>query len=363
MGLLPPHAGQLALLQDPQQLGLDRQGQFPHLVEKDGSLVGHFKQAGLALPVGPGEGAPFIAEQFALGQVFGDGAAVDPDEIFLGPGRTLVDVGGDTFLSGAGFALDEDHGVQLGGPAHDPQQVQGGGVLGHHFGGVQDLLPDQFDLPLIAGGELPLGVQGLLQCKKLGDVPHVGDHHADLVRFVVDGGAGDQRPFAGGKGLLYGHGVALVQGHDGGGLGDDALLDQLFHGDAEDVSGLKPGDDLIGAVAPKGRGPLVCQEDAVEGAFQDSHQTLERIWVRPKGQRWLGRKINTVSFDGDHLRRNRIERGKGQALFLGEELCYNEKTTVFALCPGIAGRQGPQDWVCCRRLPHYKEKQTWMQED
>lgn len=45
-----------------------------------------------------------------------------------------MDVGGNPFLAGARLPLDEDHRVQLGGPAHDAQEVQGGWVLRHQLG-------------------------------------------------------------------------------------------------------------------------------------------------------------------------------------------------------------------------------------
>lgn len=99
------------------------QGEFPHLVQEDGALVGHLEEAGLPLPVGAGEGTPLVAEEFAFGQTLWDGTAVDPDEVLPGPGGVLMDVGGDALLTGTGLPLDEDDRVQLGGPAHDAQQV------------------------------------------------------------------------------------------------------------------------------------------------------------------------------------------------------------------------------------------------
>ena len=122
-GFAAPHPGEFPLLEDPEELGLGGQGEFPHLVQEDGALVGHLEEAGLPLPVGAGKGTPLVAEEFAFRQTLWDGAAVDPDEVLPGPGGVLMDVGGDALLTGTGLPLDEDDRVQLGGPAHDAQQV------------------------------------------------------------------------------------------------------------------------------------------------------------------------------------------------------------------------------------------------
>ena len=55
------------LLQDAQQLGLERERQLADLVEEQGAAVGLLEQAGLARD-GAGEGAALVAEQLALGQ-------------------------------------------------------------------------------------------------------------------------------------------------------------------------------------------------------------------------------------------------------------------------------------------------------
>ena len=236
-GLAAPHPGDLFFLENPKELGLGGQGELTYFVQENGALVGHLEEAGFALSVGTGEGTPLIAEELTFRQAFRDGAAVDPDEVFSGPRGVLVDVGGNPFLAGARLPLDEDHRVQLGGPAHDAQEVQGGRVLRHQLGGVEELVPDDRDLLLIAGGEAALVVQGLLEGDELRDVPDVGDHQANLVCLVVNGGAGDHRPLAGGEGLVDGDRLALRQGLQGGGVGDGAPADQFPHGDPQDLLG------------------------------------------------------------------------------------------------------------------------------
>ena len=68
-----------ALLQDAQQLHLHRQAHVADLVEEQRAALGDFESA-LAGGDGAGEGALLVAEQFALEQLGGNGAAVDGDE-------------------------------------------------------------------------------------------------------------------------------------------------------------------------------------------------------------------------------------------------------------------------------------------
>ena len=67
------------LLERAQQLHLQRERHLADLVEEQRAAVGRLE---LALLVGDraGEGALHVAEQLALEQVLGDGAAVDGDE-------------------------------------------------------------------------------------------------------------------------------------------------------------------------------------------------------------------------------------------------------------------------------------------
>ena len=71
-----------------------------------------------ARPVGDraGEGAPHVAEELALDQVFGDGAAVDGDERPARRVECVVDGPGDQLLARPRLALDE-HGGRSARPA------------------------------------------------------------------------------------------------------------------------------------------------------------------------------------------------------------------------------------------------------
>src|ERR1700722_5493839 len=55
-----------------------------------------------------GEGAAFVAEDFAFHQGFGNRGAVDGDERTRGARRKFVNAAGDDFFAGAGFAGDEN---------------------------------------------------------------------------------------------------------------------------------------------------------------------------------------------------------------------------------------------------------------
>ncbi len=52
-----------------------------------------------------------MSEEFTGNQVFRQGAAVDPDEGFVGPAAVAVDIAGHQFLAHAGFAGDHHCGI------------------------------------------------------------------------------------------------------------------------------------------------------------------------------------------------------------------------------------------------------------
>jgi hypothetical protein len=61
----------------------------------------------------------FVAEEFGLEEVLGEGGAVDGDEGLVLAGGVEVEGAGDEFLAGAAFALDEDGGVGVAAnPGH-----------------------------------------------------------------------------------------------------------------------------------------------------------------------------------------------------------------------------------------------------
>ena len=71
-----------AVLQKPQQLGLQRLAHVGDFIEKNRAAVGFLDAAGLLFQRA-GERALFVAEQFAFQQRFGNGGAIDADVIGL----------------------------------------------------------------------------------------------------------------------------------------------------------------------------------------------------------------------------------------------------------------------------------------
>ena len=106
----------LAVLQGAQQLDLGFERQFADLVEEERAPIGLDELAGVLLG-GAGEGALLVAEQDALDQIFGNGAAIDGDEGLAGAVALALDGAGDQLLADAGFALDQDRDLGIGRPA------------------------------------------------------------------------------------------------------------------------------------------------------------------------------------------------------------------------------------------------------
>src|SRR6185503_10758435 len=102
LGLGRAHRTHLALLQDTQQLRLEREGHLRHFVEKEGASVGDLEEPLLVLG-GAGERAAAMAEKLALQEIFGDGGAVLGDEELVAPPRSVVQSGSDELLAGTGL--------------------------------------------------------------------------------------------------------------------------------------------------------------------------------------------------------------------------------------------------------------------
>ena len=102
--LLPgPHPPHPPLLEHAQQLRLERQRQFPHLVEEQRATVGKLHEPHPA-GIGPREGAALMAEELALDQGVGDRSAVHGHERPLGPAAAGMDRPGHELLAGARLA-------------------------------------------------------------------------------------------------------------------------------------------------------------------------------------------------------------------------------------------------------------------
>src|SRR3989454_7923637 len=96
------------LLEDPEELRLERERDLAHLVEEECAAMGHLEASDL-LRDGPGERAPLVAEELALQETRRDGGAIDLDEGSLAAAASVVNGARDQFLPRAGLA-EHEHG-------------------------------------------------------------------------------------------------------------------------------------------------------------------------------------------------------------------------------------------------------------
>ena len=152
----------LAVLQGAEQLHLHVERQLADLVEEERAAVGLDELAGPLLG-GAGEGALLVAEQDALDEVLGDGAAIDGDEGLAGAGALALDGAGDQLLADAALALDQDgdgragralaelddarHGLAAGDEVAEAELALGGGL---HAG---ELALQRLDLERVLDGD------------------------------------------------------------------------------------------------------------------------------------------------------------------------------------------------------------------
>ena len=104
--LVAAYAADPVFLKRPQHLGLRRQRHVADLVHEQRAAVGLFELAPSLLD-GRGEGAAFVAEEFAFDQFRGDRRAVDLDERSRGAVAFGVQPAGDKLFAGAVFARDQ----------------------------------------------------------------------------------------------------------------------------------------------------------------------------------------------------------------------------------------------------------------
>ena len=182
--------------------------------------MGRFEFAG-APGEGAGEGAFFVAEQLAFQQGFGNGGAVQRDERAAGAAGFAVDMAGEHFLAGAGFACDEHGGFgggdllgaaqhgEHGGIAHDRGAGRAGG--GEEHGGDEIGVRRQEQHVPCAGAHRGIGLRRR-DVRAGGDDRHGdalrgqgaderGDIERDVAEDQADAGIGAQRGEGGGDGV------------------------------------------------------------------------------------------------------------------------------------------------------------------
>ncbi len=149
--------------------------------------MGLFEDALLAALAGAGEGAVLVSEERALHQTFGQRAAIDGDEGFVGPVRAIVDGLGEEFLAGAAFA-DEDYGGLGFGRALPPfEDLCQGAVLAHDV------------RPVVFGGPVAPHLIEQLRAlaRRFGVVEAEAEGSADGNADSRGPGLGDRRPDVG----------------------------------------------------------------------------------------------------------------------------------------------------------------------
>ena len=113
----PADALDLALLQDPQELGLDGERRVADLVEEDRAAV---RELELAEPrLDARRDAALDAEELALEEALGDGRAVEREEGALAARRARVQKLRRELLAGAALARDEDVDARRGRPGDE----------------------------------------------------------------------------------------------------------------------------------------------------------------------------------------------------------------------------------------------------
>ena len=125
-GAAATDALELALLEHAQELRLQRQRNFAHLVEQERAVVRQL-EAALAALRRTGERPALMAEKLALDQVLRNGRAVHLDERLAAPRAAAVEFARDHFLARAALARDEHRRI---GGRHPVDQLPQAGHRG-----------------------------------------------------------------------------------------------------------------------------------------------------------------------------------------------------------------------------------------
>ena len=104
--LVAAHRTHFFFLQHAQQLGLHFQRQFADFVQENRTGIGRLKKSLLRFQRS-GEGAFFVAEEFAFNQRRNQRAAIDGDKRTVGKCAAEMNGAGDQLFSGSALAGDE----------------------------------------------------------------------------------------------------------------------------------------------------------------------------------------------------------------------------------------------------------------
>ena len=163
--VLAPQARELAVLQDLQQLGLERRAHLAHFVEEHRAVVGKFKFPSLVLN-GTRKRAALKAEELGFEQLGWKRGAVDLHERLVAPKRGRVEGPRHELLAGAALSPDQDGDIGVGHPFDEIVD------LGHSFAVAEKQVVFRLRLKLFPDrGHLATEL-ALLQC--------VGEGHFEI---------------------------------------------------------------------------------------------------------------------------------------------------------------------------------------
>ena len=253
-GLGGAHAVKPLVLDGVEQLDLGAHGDLADLVEEDGAAVRLLKVARLSAGEGSGKGSAHIAEELALKEVPGDGAAVDLHEGAVGPGET-VNLPGQLGLAGAALPCDDDVAPGLGsleGQIFDP--LDGGRAackVGKGVGRDPHGLVVHVEAGLLhLGDELVALVQQLVQLGEVGKLEHGA---ADMISFPHRQNGAEHKTLVDVE-LLVQRGAAPAGEQAVHALGELAGLKELEEVPADDAE--LGGAVIFGWKVPPSRSPF-----------------------------------------------------------------------------------------------------------
>jgi hypothetical protein len=110
MRLTASKALEFLVLQDPEQLRLQRQGNVSNFVEKQSPSVRHVETANF-LGERSGESALFVSKKFAFEQVKRDGSTIQLHERAPAPWADIVNGAGDQLLTCTRLSEDQHRGI------------------------------------------------------------------------------------------------------------------------------------------------------------------------------------------------------------------------------------------------------------
>src|SRR5262249_23480890 len=119
----PAHGADLAVLEDAEQRGLDREARFADLVEEEGAAVGRLEEPASGA-IGAGERAADVAEELALEERVGERRAVRREERPARPRAVVVDRARDQLLAGARLTLDQHGDARLRGTLRELDRLE-----------------------------------------------------------------------------------------------------------------------------------------------------------------------------------------------------------------------------------------------